>query len=80
MGELVWSAGYITDISDGIDSEDYKWRQGTTKRSKVYERGIAVEVLWDAVGGHEEETSIIPFMLGNWNKNKKGAWRLYFEY
>ena len=79
LGELVWCGGYITDVSDGINSEGSKWRQGTTKRSKVYERGIAAEVLWDAVGSHEEETLIVPFMRGNWNKNRKGAWRLYYE-
>ena len=79
LGELVWCSGYIADVSNGINSEESRWRQGTAKRSKVYERGIAAEVQWDAVGGHEEETSIVPFMRGNWNKNKQAAWGLYFE-
>ena len=79
LGELVWCSGYIVDISDGINSEESRWRQGTTKRLKVYERGLAAMVEWDAVGGHEKETSIVPFMRGNFNKNKQGTWRLYFD-
>ena len=78
-GELVWCSGYIVDVSDGIKSKTSRWFSGKTTNSKVYEKGLAAKVEWDAVGGHEEESSIVPFMRGNFNKNRQGAWRLYFE-
>ena len=78
-GELVWCSGYIVDVSDGIKSKTSRWFSGKTTNSKVYEKGLAAKVDWDAVGGHEEESSIVPFMRGNFNKNRQGAWRLYFE-
>ena len=49
------------------------------KKIKIYKRGLVDMVQWDVVGGHEEETSIVSFMRGNVNKNKQGAWRLYFD-
>ena len=79
MGELAWCSGYIVDVSDGIKSKTSRWFSGKTSASRVYEKGLAADVEWDPVGSHEEETSIVPFKRGNWNKNKKGAWRLYFE-
>ena len=76
-GELVWCSGYIIDVSNGIKSKISRWFSGKTTNSKVYEKGSAAKVDWDAVGGHEEESSIVSFMRGHFNKNRQGAW--YFE-
>lgn len=44
------------------------------KKSKVYLIVLLADVEWDAVGGHEKESSIVPFiMCRNFNKNNHGA-------
>ena len=77
--QLIWCSGYILDVSDGIQSKTSRWFSGKTAGSRVYEKGIAAYVEWDAVGGHPKEKSIVPFKRGNFNRNKKGAWRVYFD-
>lgn len=61
---LVWCSGYITDISNGIDLEEYIWKQDKTKKLKIYPRGLVSKVNWDAVSGHEEKLSIVIFIPG----------------
>ena len=76
--DLHWCAGYVIDVSNGEDFS--KWRMGTTGCSnKCYKKGEAAKVLWDAVGAHPSETTTVPFGPGKYNRQKEGAWRLYFE-
>ena len=71
--QLIWCSGYILDVSDGIQSKTSRWFSGRMLGSRVYEKGITAYVKWEAVGGHEEEKSIVPFKCGNFNRNRKGA-------
>ena len=79
LGELVWCSGFIVDVSNGIKFKKSRWFSGKTSASRVYEKRLAADVEWDPVGGHDQETSIVPFKRGSFNRNKEGALRLYYE-
>ena len=72
-GELVCCSGYIVDVSNGIKSKTSRWFSGKTTNSRVYEKWMAANVEWDPIGGHESESSIVPFKRGNFNESSQGT-------
>ena len=65
--------GIIIDVSDGTDKEKWKRPRG------FYKECQAVDVLWEAVLGHEESKTVEEFKPTLFNRHLLGGWGYYYK-